>query len=115
MLDLWRRRFDFLLRGGVAFTSGVGFGVATGSRWGVDTGVGLGVEISCGAAFTSGVGFGVRFAGPPCGSARMSFPASSPESTLRRGEESQKQAVESAWAWRFLAALLLPRGRFWRR
>jgi hypothetical protein len=52
--------------GGVAFTSGIGFGVATASRWGVDTGVGLGVEISRGAAFISGVGFGVvRFAGPP--------------------------------------------------
>ena len=54
--------------GGAACTSGVGFGVATGSRWGVDTGVGLGVEISRGAAFTSGVGFGgVTFAGTPCG------------------------------------------------
>jgi hypothetical protein len=52
--------------GGVAFISEVGFGVATGSRWGVDTGVGLGVESSSGVPFTSGVGFGVvRFAGPP--------------------------------------------------
>src|SRR5271165_1950874 len=52
---------------GVAFFSGIGFGVATGSRWGVDAGVGLGAEISCGAAFSSGVGFGaVGFAGPPC-------------------------------------------------
>lgn len=45
--------------GGVAFTSGVGFGVTKGSRRGVDTGVGLGAEISRDAAFTSGVGFGV--------------------------------------------------------
>ena len=85
--------------------------MATGSRWGVGAGVGLGAEISCGAAFTSGVGFGgVRFAGPPCGVGVVLFPASSPESVLRRGEESQKLAVESAWVWRFLAALLLPQG-----
>ena len=50
--------------GEVAFTSGVGFRIATGSPWGGDTGVGFGVEISRGAAFTSGVGFGVvTFAG----------------------------------------------------
>jgi hypothetical protein len=69
------------LGGGVALTSGVGFGVVTGSRWGVDTGVGLGVEISRGVAFISGVGFSmfagwcgvevgfgvVRFAGPAWG------------------------------------------------
>ena len=54
--------------GGVAFFSGADFGVAAGSRWGVDTGVGLGGATSCGAAFISGVGFGVvRFLGPPCG------------------------------------------------
>ena len=47
--------------GRVTFTSGVGFGVAAGSRWGVDTGVGFGVEISRGAAFTSGVGFGASW------------------------------------------------------
>src|SRR5215472_3960325 len=50
--------------GEVAFTSGVGFRIASGSPRGGDTGVGFGVEISRGAAFASGVGFGVvTFAG----------------------------------------------------
>jgi hypothetical protein len=44
------------------------------------------------------------------GSTWLLFPASSPESALRRGEESQKLAAGSAWARRFLAALLLPQG-----
>ena len=66
MLDLWRRRLNFLLwrRGRLLFRNRFrsGHRLAMGGA-----GVGLGAEISCGAAFTSGVGFGgVRFAGPPC-------------------------------------------------
>ena len=39
------------------------------------------------------------------GSARVSLPASSPDLASRRGEESQKHAVQSAQAVRYLLAL----------
>ena len=80
--------------------------MATGSRWGVDTGVGLGVEISRGAAFTSGsVLASLDSLARHAGSAWVSFPASSPDSALRRCEESQKHAVYSAQAVDYLLAL----------
>ena len=104
MLDLWRWRFDLLPRRRSHLHFVAALGVATGSRWGVETGVGLGVEISSCDGFTSGVCFGVvkiRWPGP-AGSAPGPLRASFPQLALPRCGESQKHAVYSAQAAGYL-------------
>ena len=108
MLDLWRRRFNFLLwrRGRLLFRNRFrsGHRLAMGeSAWARRF---LAELLLPQGSVLAELGSLARHAG----SAWVSFPASSPETVLRQGEESQKLAVEPAWVWRFLAALLLPQG-----